>query len=696
MFDHMQLVLVGTAATIDTLVLLALSTRRNWGYAAYSVLLLCLGNWLWHVGAFVLLFMDGVTGPWTLGIGWLSRLAMVAGLLLMPSAMWHAVLQVEHMVGRRRDELVSASWSQTWAYLPALGILPAAVWLVGEPQTPFLTLIQPVMRPYLCWLVLINGIASWKFFRLRRRVRIPGAKYFLLSISLALLVITTTILLVTQVGIERWPQADDTWLIVLILSPLPLPVLFLYFVIRHNLMRLALKRTLVYGAVVVGVWLIYRLIFEEVLAIAGEEYRFNLQVLQGILIITLILAYRPLRERTLDALNYLMGAAGRRVRARTQRLALELSSKALSPPRETLVWFVDAVPRVLGLEYAAAWLLDSTGQVSVRLGAADRWRDPRVLSTYGALLAEEASHFTRHDAPRETVLESMEFAKASLVALLARGSLQGVLLFGRQPRNREPSDEEVNALLLLIEQLSITMNAGQLQAERLHAERRAMQNEKLSALGLLAGSIAHEVKNPLSSIRTIAAVLAEDLGPESPHHQDLEMIVTEVDRLAATTSELLRFAKPEGEGQSATSIGVTLERIVQMLRHLARERGVTLELEMAPDLPLVRVEENAFREIALNLIANSIEALPPRGKICIRCQAEDGFVVMTVTDDGPGIPEEIRETLFDPFVTTKTEGTGLGLYIVGRRVREVDGSIECHTDPARGSTFRVKLPSEKP
>src|SRR5205807_1269078 len=110
--------------------------------------------------------------------------------------------------------------------------------------------------------------------------------------------------------------------------------------------------------------------------------------------------------------------------------------------------------------------------------------------------------------------------------------------------DRELIGEEINAVLLLVEQLTITLDHSLLVAERLDAERRAGQAEKLAALGLLASSLAHEIKNPLSAVKAIATVLAEDLGPDSPHAEDVGLILGEVNRLAATTMQLLEFARP--------------------------------------------------------------------------------------------------------------------------------------------------------
>lgn len=163
--------------------------------------------------------------------------------------------------------------------------------------------------------------------------------------------------------------------------------------------------------------------------------------------------------------------------------------------------------------------------------------------------------------------------------VLAHQEIRGLLVFGRRKGHRDLSEEEVSAVVLLAEQLAITLNSRLLHAERLEAERKVLQSEKLSALGLLASSIAHEVKNPLSSIKTIATVLAEQLGPGSSHAEDLQLIAGEVDRLALTTSQLLAFARPSRKEGEPCQVERVLEGTLQVMRHLAKQREVSLDFQ---------------------------------------------------------------------------------------------------------------------
>jgi signal transduction histidine kinase len=133
---------------------------------------------------------------------------------------------------------------------------------------------------------------------------------------------------------------------------------------------------------------------------------------------------------------------------------------------------------------------------------------------------------------------------------------------------------------------------------------------------------------------------------------------------------------------------------VQLLSHTARRRGIEIQLAVEDDLPPLPADENAVREILLNLLGNSIDAAGEGGEVQVRCQSSGEYVVTHFSDNGPGIAAEVQDRLFQPFATTKPTGTGLGLYIVARRVQEHGGDICCESDANAGTTFVVRLPVE--
>lgn len=184
-------------------------------------------------------------------------------------------------------------------------------------------------------------------------------------------------------------------------------------------------------------------------------------------------------------------------------------------------------------------------------------------------------------------------------------------------------------------------------------------------------------RTPLSSIKTIACVLSEQYGEDHPQSEDLRLIVNEVDRMSATASHFLRFARPAPLGNDSTCIAGVIANTAQVLASLAKEKGVVVDCHCPAHLPPVMADENSARTIVFNLMLNAIKAAGRSGQVGVIADKCDSFIVITVWNDGPGIAPEVYDQLFNPFVTSKPAGTGLGLYIVRRTVEQLGGEIKC-------------------
>ncbi len=287
-------------------------------------------------------------------------------------------------------------------------------------------------------------------------------------------------------------------------------------------------------------------------------------------------------------------------------------------------------------------------------------------------------------------------------------TVRGMVLIGPRLRNDRLADEQLLSLSLLIEQFAATLHNRQLEQLRLRAERHAMQQEKLSMLGLMAGTLSHELRNPLSSMRTISQLMLEDIGATSPHARDVSLILSEIDRLTQTTTRLLDFSRPPSDQCDRVCPDRVLSRLLAVLEHLAREHHVILEVKLASSENQIAGSEASLSEVLFNLVKNAIEAagsivsrkaLAPvssqmsrKGTVVVETRVESDKFCCIVQDNGPGMTPAVQANMFEPFVTAKIDGTGLGLYIVGQRVRELQGVITCDSRPDHGTRFEVRLP----
>ena len=222
--------------------------------------------------------------------------------------------------------------------------------------------------------------------------------------------------------------------------------------------------------------------------------------------------------------------------------------------------------------------------------------------------------------------------------------------------------------------------------------REVAQAEHLAALGRLAGSVAHEVRNPLSALRGLVQMLAKDKDPDSPQAEYARVAVEEVDRLERVVSGLLEYTRPRKPRLVPLDLGETLEATRQFMADDPRGQAVEMVLEVPSGLPPVLADPDLVRQVLVNLIVNALEAINGQGRIEIRARQEKGQVVVEVRDDGPGLPPGDPEQLFDPFFSTRERGTGLGLAIARRIIRDQGGELRAQAAPGGGALFTFTLP----
>lgn len=228
-------------------------------------------------------------------------------------------------------------------------------------------------------------------------------------------------------------------------------------------------------------------------------------------------------------------------------------------------------------------------------------------------------------------------------------------------------------------------------------ERDIWQAEKMTALGRLASSLAHEVGNPLGAIDIQLQLLQEDLeragGEFAPRAvRRVTVARTEMRRLEGIVRNVLRFSRPPALHLRRMSPNDLLAHVHALVEPEARERGIRLELELDRTLPAIEVDENQLSQALLNVLINSFQAVSPGGRIGLRSSLDGTQVLVEVDDDGPGIPAADLERVFEFYYTTKEEGTGLGLSIAQRIVHQHGGAIEVTSEEGRGTRVKVRLP----
>ncbi len=226
------------------------------------------------------------------------------------------------------------------------------------------------------------------------------------------------------------------------------------------------------------------------------------------------------------------------------------------------------------------------------------------------------------------------------------------------------------------------------------AEEAVRRSDRLAALGQLSAGLAHELRNPLGTIRASSEMLGRNISGENEVAREVAgFISTEVDRANSLITRFLQFARPLEIRPERADLGQTLDRAIAMVEREAP--GVAIYRNYAPEIPPFPFDAELMERVFYNLALNAAQASAAGSAVTVKARASDGTAEVAVIDRGAGIERKHMDTIFNPFFTTKPEGVGLGLAIVSKIVDEHGGKITVESEPGKGSVFRVLLPMNR-
>jgi len=230
-------------------------------------------------------------------------------------------------------------------------------------------------------------------------------------------------------------------------------------------------------------------------------------------------------------------------------------------------------------------------------------------------------------------------------------------------------------------------------AEKERLEEELRRTERLAALGRLVTGVAHELRNPLSVVRTTVQLMETDFQGVANIDEYVRIIKEQVDRQNRIIQELLDFGRPVKHLTQPVAVNALLEKVLTFTSSLLRQNNIALKLETEQNLPLIEADGERIKQVFVNLILNAVAAMPDGGTLTIQTYRENAGVCAAFSDTGGGIAAEDLPKIFDPFYTTKENGTGLGLSISHQIVKSHGGTIEVAGTGPQGTTFKVKLPA---
>lgn len=255
--------------------------------------------------------------------------------------------------------------------------------------------------------------------------------------------------------------------------------------------------------------------------------------------------------------------------------------------------------------------------------------------------------------------------------------------------------DEIDRLGQSINDMAASIEGAKLELERTYRSELA-HSTKLAALGRMASTVAHEIKNPLAGIIGALRVLESDATIPPPAQGTIGKVLAQVDRLSKTVVAALDFARPVPPSVTQTDLVELLARVISFVEPQAAEQKVQIRTHLPARTVIASVDPDLMKQVFLNLLLNGIEAMPRGGALHASIRpAQRGMIEVEISDQGAGIPGEHLGRLFTPFFSTKPGGTGLGLHVVRQIVETHNGRVRVDSTAGRGASFTVQLPAEE-
>ena len=315
--------------------------------------------------------------------------------------------------------------------------------------------------------------------------------------------------------------------------------------------------------------------------------------------------------------------------------------------------------------------------------------------------------------PRVNQMIKEKFNLCSLVVipLLVKDKALGAIAADFVEPNKNITKETLESMMVFAQQAGLAIhNAFMYQelktfsqqmeekiqkttADLSKTEAQLIRSEKLAALGQLAAGIAHEIRNPLTSINILIHSLASNLPSGASQKEDLKVIEEEIHRINEIVDQFLRFAKPAPPLLGKAEVVSIFEETLQLLRPQIEKQRIIIQKEFQP-LPPILMDREQMKQVILNLLLNAVQAMPKGGHLALKGHLPEGdrWIKLSIQDSGLGIPGEDIDKLFDPFFSTKEGGVGLGLSIAHRIIDQHRGKIEVESTLGKGTLFTVWLP----
>lgn len=551
------------------------------------------------------------------------------------------------------------------SYIPTIFLLIAMPALWTGDYAPMFTKLSFFVIPFAFWIAYVLGLIALTELLIARKSKNRSERRIMQTLAASFIGVGVVIFAALAAGVGEGTTAGLYLKTIANLGSLLPSVLLAYYIYRYRYLEIIIEESLVVVTFATVVLTVYVFGIRTIGDWMTQRYGVRPGLVEALLILALALLAAPLRgflARRFHKLFEREAALYKEIVARIGSYAGQY--KDLS---DLLHFVEERTTEALGLRQLKIFVEDS-----------EPWAQ-EVLEK-----SKESGWLPVED---EAVLNDQSFKIA--YPLRREDKVQGLLAVDAASASLTPDARTI--LSLLADQVAIAIDDSRLLEENLRLERELAERERLAALGRMAATVAHEIKNPLSAIKSIAQVMREDESLRNEYERDLGLIVGETDRLSQSVTQLLSFARKESPAGQPLSVDELVRSVVDLFRASAREQGIVLDLQVKVDAELAGRSVSALRDALSNLLLNALQATPAGGKVELMATQSDGELVISVQDSGTGVPVDLRERIWEPFFTTRQRGTGLGLAIVRKRVQEVGGTATLVSGNGGGALFQLRV-----
>jgi signal transduction histidine kinase len=681
---------------LHTVLSILIVQRKNKKGSELVFLFLVISVAAWHYGNAISLFSIMLFGKNIPIINQLSSDFAYMGMGVMPSLLLHTAILFLLESGRKIKKKIMVTII-TIIYLPVIPLTLTAVRIIFFEEAHVLTSVSPFVKPFIIWL-LFSIFASAVISRiLSAKVEEVEEQKFHFSIFWILIFITILVTFTVLLEGRAIPYIGEYMVLATMLSSIFPSIIFSYYVYRYNYMEFVLRRSVFYSFLAILVICFYYFGIRQLGKYLEFNYSVNAKVLEAVLIIALVYWFPKLKENIQGLMRRLFFKRIADSEYLLNDLSHQISADLLIDLSLLLENVVESIEKATAIKDVNL-ILFKGGSTQVVGGDKNTLiaRDD-ISNTIKYFDKGEIVVLDRHEITDASIINEMKRLEMFFVFPIFKDrKLTGLLTLGKSRRGMRLPADSLEQLMIIANQISSAMAKAELIQEKLQLERKMYENEKLSSLGRLSTSVAHEVKNPLSSIKAIVQVLKEDFKNKTKTQKSLSIIVEEIDRLTKVVNQLLVFAKPQGDSKTNVKISDLINKVLVVLRHEAKMNNIDIHMDVSDDLPLIMADEGSLTEVFFNIIHNAIQAMSEGGNltISITYEQKDDYIRVVFEDNGPGISQEDIGKIFEPFYTTKQMGTGLGLAIVKKKLEEVKGLIHVESEDST-TKFIVNIPSSE-